>query len=284
MPDDDAAQPTELRKPEVEQIENRGVPRPVVVYEVIRREGETELCRPPQALAFSGLAAGLSMGFSFVGQAIMRAHLPAAPWQVLVSSLGYCVGFLIVILGRQQLFTENTLTPVLPLLYRPTRARFAKVARLWAIVLACNLLGTFVFAWLLAGTSVVAPPVQDALGAIARHAIEGDFWNLAVRGVFAGWLIALMVWLLPAAETARLWIIIIVTYVIGLGDFTHIVAGAVEVFYAAMLGAISWSHAIGGWFVPVLLGNLTGGLLLVAALNHAQVRAGGSRRSATPLD
>lgn len=275
MPDDDAAEPTELREPEVEQVENRGAPRPVVVYEVVRREGETELCRPPQALAFSGLAAGLSMGFSFVVQAMLRAHLPDAPWQIVISRLGYCVGFLIVILGRQQLFTENTLTPILPLLYRPTRARFVKVARLWAIVLACNLLGTFVFAWLLAHTSVVDAPVQDALAAIAHHALAGSFWNLVVRGILAGWLIALMVWLLPAAESSRLWIIIIITYVVGLGDFVHIIAGAVEVFYAAMLGALSWGHAVGGWLVPVVLGNVTGGLLLVAALNHAQVRAGG---------
>jgi len=192
-----------------------------------------------------------------------------------VSRFGYCLGFLIVILGRQQLFTENTLTPILPLLYRPTWQRFGLVARLWAIVLACNVLGTLVFAVLLAHTGVLETSAHDALDAIALDALAGGFWTLFVRAILAGWLIALMVWLLPAAESARLWIIIIITYIVGLGGLAHIIAGAVEVLYAALQGETTWAHAIGGWFVPVLLGNVLGGLLLVAALNHAQVRAGG---------
>ncbi|HEY3804872.1 MAG TPA: formate/nitrite transporter family protein [Kofleriaceae bacterium] len=272
--DDSVHDGARLRDEEVEEVENRSAPRPLVVYEVIRHEGEQELRRSASALAFSGLAAGLSMGFSFVTQGMLRAGLPDAPWQPLVSSFGYCIGFLIVILGRQQLFTENTLTPILPLLHHATVRRAWRVARLWMIVLATNLVGALVFAMVVAHTDAIREPVRAALLAIGDDAAAGTFWTLVIRGVFAGWLIALMVWLLPGAEGARAGTVVIVTYVIGLGGFAHVIAGAVEVFYLAVSGVLSWTHVIGGWLVPVLLGNLAGGLLLVTALNHAQVTSG----------
>lgn len=272
--DEDEHDGARLRDEEVEEVETRSAPRPIVVYEVIRLEGEQELRRSASALAFSGLAAGLSMGFSFVTQGMLRAGLPDAPWQPLISCLGYSMGFLIVILGRQQLFTENTLTPILPLLHRATAQRAWRVARLWGIVLATNLVGALIFAAIVANTDALRETVQTALLAISHHAVDGAFWTLVTRGVFAGWLIALMVWLLPGAESARAVIVIIVTYVIGLGGFSHVIAGAVEVFYLAVCGGLSWHHAVGGWLVPVLLGNVAGGLLLVTALNHAQVTSG----------
>ncbi len=111
-----AAEGTITTEVEEKQVEERVAIGAHVVYETIRREGEEELARPAAALAWSGLAAGLSMGFSFVAEALIQNRLPERPWARLVSSLGYSVGFLIVVLGRQQLFTENTLTVILPFL------------------------------------------------------------------------------------------------------------------------------------------------------------------------
>src|SRR5215218_3924965 len=91
---------------------------------------------------------------------------------------------------------------------------------------------------------------------------------------FAWWLIALLVWMLPGAESARLWVIVIITYLVGLGGFNHIIAGASEVFALAWAGEKSWGDVIGKFIVPTLLGNIIGGVTLVAALNHAQVVAG----------
>src|SRR5277367_621318 len=108
---------------EEKKVEERLAISPSVVYETIRREGEEELHRTPAALAWSGLAAGLSMGFSLVAEALLAAYLPHATWTPLISKFGYCVGFLIVILGRQQLFTETTLTVILPLLSKPVLAK-----------------------------------------------------------------------------------------------------------------------------------------------------------------
>ena len=230
-----------------------------------------ELSRPNLALFWSGLAAGLSMGFSFLAEALLQSGLPDAPWQSLVSKLGYSVGFMIVILGRQQLFTENTLTPVLQLLQVKTRGALANTARLWGVVLGANLLGTLTFAFTLSITSIVDTHQTAALGTIAVHALDGGFGNTLLRAIFAGWLIALMVWLLPVAGSGRIMVIIIITYLVGIAEFSHIIAGSTEVFYALLTGATSPGVAIGQFFLPTLIGNAIGGVALVAALNYAQV-------------
>jgi formate/nitrite transporter FocA (FNT family) len=248
-------------------------PHAGIVYEAIRREGADELKRPTSALFWSGTAAGLSIGFSFLGEAMLRAALPDAPWRPLVTKLGYSIGFIIVILGRQQLFTENTLTPILPLLTRWNFATARQVLRLWVAVLLANMIGAFIFAALLAWPPVVSPEVYAASGQIAREMLAPSIGEHFIRAIFAGWLIALVVWLLPFAETARVFVIIIVTYVIGIGHFDHVIAGSVTLFFAIANGA-SGAELL-HWWLPVLVGNVIGGVLLVAALNHAQVVAGG---------
>ena len=124
---DDAVAAPELTEKEQQEAEDRTTVRAHVVHEAIRYDGEEELNRPIGALFWSGLAAGMSMGFSFVAMALFRSYLPDAKWTPLVVRLGYPVGFLIVILGRQQLFTENTLTAIIPLLARRTGRR----SRVW---------------------------------------------------------------------------------------------------------------------------------------------------------
>jgi formate/nitrite transporter FocA (FNT family) len=272
--DPEAAPDPELRAKEVREVEERTSPRAVIVHEAIRAEGEEELRRPLRALFWSGLAAGLSMGFSLVAEGLLRAGLPDAPWRHLVAKLGYSVGFLIVVLGRQQLFTENTLTPVLPLLHRRTLALLGKVLRLWGVVLLANVLGAFAFALAIGRSELFEPHVQRAFTEIGHESLRGDFGLTFLRAVFAGWLIALMVWLLPYAESARVWVIVILTYVVGVGGFSHIIAGSVETLFLVVTGATGWGGFAGRFFLPTLLGNVVGGVALVAALNHAQVVAG----------
>jgi formate/nitrite transporter FocA (FNT family) len=243
-------------------------------YEVIRQEGERELERSNSALAWSGLAAGLAMGFSLVAQGVLHRYLPDAEWRPLVSSLGYSVGFLIVILGSQQLFTENTLTAVTPLLTRRDGRTFANVARLWAIVLVANLLGALIFAVVAARTEVFDAETRRAFTELSEKAMEPEFGLKVLRGIFAGWLIALMVWMLPAAQTAHVWVILIVTWLIGAAHLAHVVAGATEAFYLAASGRQGWGESLGGFVLPALLGNVLGGTTLVAALNHAQAVSG----------
>ena len=262
----------ELEPRERRQALQRSSPPASVVHEAIRHEGLVELERAPAALGWSGLAAGLSMGFSLVVAGLLQSHLPAHEWRPLVAKLGYSVGFVIVILGRQQLFTENTLTPILPLLTRPDAPTFGKVARLWAIVLAANLVGALAFALAVAFLPVFEPPALVAFDEIASVSMGGTSLEHFVQGVFAGWLIALMIWMLPMSGANRVVVIVLLTYVIALGKLTHVVAGAVEVFYAVARGS---SQAVDAarWIGATLAGNVLGGLALTAALNHAQVKA-----------
>lgn len=255
--------------------DNRTAPSGAVVYRAICTEGEDELDRATSALAWSGLAAGLSMGFSLVGQGIVQSRLPETDWRPLIVSFGYSIGFLIVVLGRQQLFTENTLTVILPLLQRHDKPTVRNVARLWTTVLLSNLAGAFIFAFVLARGSVFDEGVNTAFLRIAEDSIRAGFAITLLRGIFAGWLIALMVWLLPFAESARVWVIIIITYVVGLGGFSHVIAGSIDVMYLAFGGHISWVDCFGRYTIPSFIGNVIGGVSLVAAINHAQVVAGG---------
>ncbi len=244
-----------------------------IVHEVIREEGEQELQRSTAALAWSGLAAGLSMGFSMLGEGILRHGLPHSPWAKLVAGFGYSLGFIIVVLGRQQLFTENTLTPILPLMQELTWRKFGRVMKLWGTVLVTNLLGTLLFAWAIADTSLFSPSVHQTLTVMSEKAIR-PFGPMLLGAVFAGWLVALMVWLLPAAETARVVIIMLLTYVISIAGFPHLIAGSVEAFYLVLSGSMSLADYAGRFLLPTFIGNVVGGVILVAALNHAQATAG----------
>lgn len=265
----------ELGQREREEAIRRSTITALVVHEAVREEGERELDRHPVTLAWSGLAAGLSMGFSMVGQGVLLAHLPNTSWRPLIVSFGYTFGFLIVVLGRQQLFTENTLTAILPLLAHPDRRTLLRVAQLWGIVLAMNLLGALIFASVAAHTPAFPPEIRAAFTKIARDAMRGSFGTILLRAIFAGWLIALMVWLQPAADTARLQVIILITYLVGIGAFAHIIASSVEVMYLASTGAISWATYLLDFMTPTLIGNIIGGVVLVAALNFAQVATEG---------
>lgn len=262
----------ELTEGEKEIVEERTALRAAVVHEAIREQGETELRRPVLALAWSGLAAGLSMGFSMISQGLLQSHLPDAPWRPLITNLGYSVGFLVVILGRQQLFTENTLTVILPLLARRQGATLLGVGRLWSIVLIANLIGALAIAWVIGNTGIFTPDVRGAFSMIGAAALSGGPSTIFLRGIFAGWLIALTVWMLPAAEGSRPVIIIAMTYLVGLGGFAHVIAGSVEVLYVvATSGAVTWIEYFRNFLLPALGGNIVGGVSLVALFNHAQV-------------
>jgi formate/nitrite transporter FocA (FNT family) len=255
-----------------EEAEERLAPPGEVVYEAILQEGQHELERKSRALAWSGLGAGLSMGFSLVAEALLRLHLPEARWTPLVAKAGYAVGFVIVILGRQQLFTKDTLTAILPLLRAGApRRELRNVGRLWAIVLGTNLVGAICFAWLLAHTPTFGAPAREMFGRVAAELpLSSGFLAVACRAVAAGWLIAMMIWLLPFAETARIWVIVILAYLVGLGGFPHIIAATVETSYAVLTGALTPAAWLVKFFLPTLLGNVVGGVALVAVGAHAE--------------
>lgn len=272
-PESEIRSPGDVVRDEGEDAHRRTAPTGRVVYRAILYEADGELARSSRALFWSGLAAGLSMGFSLVAEALLRAALPAAPWRTLVTKLGYGLGFLVVILGRQQLFTENTLTPILSLLNRRGAGKLRNVLRLWSVVLVANLFGGLAIAWVFTSTPAVDAATHAEILKIGRETIAPGFLEIVVRGVIAGWLIALMIWLLPFAESARVWVILIIAWLVGVGHFSHVIAGSIQVFALSAGGELSLGRALLDFTLPALLGNVVGGVLLVAALAHAQVAA-----------
>lgn len=189
---------------------------------------------------------------------------------------GYAFGFIALTLGRQQLYTESTLIAYLPLSHERSRGMFFSVTRLWLVVLAANLVGAFLFALAVSYPESVRPALHEAFRKIGLEAASHAPFAAFVKGIFGGWSIALMIWLLPAAQTARVTVMFMLTWLLGVAGFTHIIAGSVDVFYVVIAGEVSWWTYLVNFGVPTLAGNTIGGMLLVAALNrsHATNAAG----------
>ncbi|MEQ8481095.1 MAG: formate/nitrite transporter family protein [Hoeflea sp.] len=244
---------------------------PRMIHEVIRVDGEEELRRPFKSLFWSGVAAGILISFSIVGKAVFETYLPDVPWRHLVDNLGYSFGFLLVILGRMQLFTENTIMTVLPVASKPSRVMFARLGRLWGVVLGANLIGCFIAALTITYGSVLPPELLPAFNDISRKAMALPAAEGFARGIPAGILIAALVWMLPQAGGSIFWVITLFTWLIGVCGFTHIVAGSVEMAYMIVSGQLGVFSAIGTFFIPVLAGNVVGGTAIFTFLAWAQV-------------
>jgi formate/nitrite transporter FocA (FNT family) len=245
------------------------------IYENISKAAEEELERPASGLMWSALAAGMTIGFSFFAGAYL-ASLAPEPWSHAAASAAYPLGFIFVVLARNQLFTENTLEPIIPLLRRPSMKILGKVLGLWSAVLAGNLVGALLTGLLAARTGMFQTAMSEPLLRLARETTDGGFLSVAWKAVFAGWLVALMAWLVASthstfAQVALIWL---TTAPIAAFGFRHSIAGAVEAFYRAFAGDASWGAMLGEFLVPALIGNIVGGVILVALLNHGQVAVG----------
>ncbi len=264
-----------LSDDERRNVEASSPPRLALVHEIVRRAGNEELKRNTATLAWSAFAAGLTMGFSFLARAVLHRHAEGLPAAYLVEGFGYTFGFLAVIIARQQLFTENTLTAVLPVMTLPTRHNFGRLLRLWSVVLAGNMVGATVFAFGLLHFQQFDQETQSAYVAVGTELMDNTALQMFTKGILAGWIIAMMVWMTAATERSRLALIIICTYVIAIGGFTHIVVGASEAMYMVFAGHASLADAVFRFGLPTLAGNVVGGSLIFALISHAQVRSGG---------
>lgn len=243
------------------------------VFELIQREGEQELRRPPTSLWWSGVIAGIAISSSLATQAILHVELPDTPWRWPLENFGYCVGFVIVILGRMQLFTENTITPVLPIMANFSAKALSAMAVLWGIVLAANFAGTMIAALFADVAAFVTDEQLAAMLEISRHAVlSKSFGEVFVHAIPAGFYVAAIVWMLPSSKGFELWVIVIMTYLIAIGGFSHVIVGSAETFLLLLNGEIGIVGAFGGYLLPALLGNVIGGTVLFSLLAYAQVR------------
>ncbi|KAB0682063.1 formate/nitrite transporter family protein [Aureimonas leprariae] len=270
--DDEARPSSALSEEEHGAVSDRKRGSARVVHETIRLQGDEELERPLTSLLLSGFSAGAAISVSLLAEAALQSRLPDVPWRELVVGFGYTAGFLIVILGRLQLFTESTVTAVLPLATHPTVRNVLRLAQLWSAVFAANLAGTLLVAWLIAHEVIVSREQLDAAITLSASLQEHDAWRTFLLAMPAGFLIASVAWILPSAKGSEFWVILTVTYLITLCGFTHVVAGSTEAWLLWLSGRASLSWALGDFVVPSLLGNIVGGTGLFAALAHGQVR------------
>ena len=251
-------------------VNDRRAASALIVHEVVRRQGIEELERPAASLVWSGITAGIVIGLSLLGKAVMETSVPSGAWTPLLQALGYSIGFVVVILGRMQLFTESTLSAVLPLATDLTRYNLRRTLRLWVLVLGANLVGTFAFAGfaMLGGFGgETAAELVEVSGSILHHVGREGF----LAGIPSGILLASVVWTLPSTEGQKITLIVLLTGLIDLGGFAHVVAGAAEMWILLLHGDIGAGQAL-SFFFPVLAGNIVGGSVLFALLAHAQVR------------
>ena len=224
-------------------------------------------------LFFSGVTAGFAIVLTFIGFAVGRAQFPDNDF---LAALLYPVGFIYIILGRYQLYTENTLPPVKLVLMR--FASLPLLLRLWGTVLVANLAGAALGALVLARTQVLSPEAIEAGAAFALHGFEVGAWTAFFKALFAGWLVAGVVWLGYAARDSvtRLLLVYIVFYLIGVAELFHVVTAAADVWFFVFLGAPGpgLGALVADFWFPVLLGNTVGGVLVFTLLAYAQAESG----------
>jgi formate/nitrite transporter FocA (FNT family) len=243
------------------------------IYEQVSRNARHELDRPAIALAISGLAGGITMGLTALSVSVISASLPPSAMSSFIALLAYPIGFIAVIVGRAQLFTENTLYPVA--LMFAERRHFLTTLRLWSIVLPSNLVGAFLFAVLAVRTGALRPEYVAAMARLGQQAADVSGGHVFWSAVIGGWIIALVAWLVSGSHsiTGSVMLIWLLTFLVGVGHFAHCIASSGEILAAVLQHEVTVSQYI-AWLLPAVLGNITGGVLIVTLLEYGQVKGG----------
>ncbi len=248
------------------------------ILEDMIEKGSHEIDRDADGLFLSSLSAGLDIGF---GPLLMGVILTLATTgygnlgtELLLAS-AYSVGFIFVILGRSELFTEHTTLAVMPVI--DGKSSLKQLARLWGIVYAGNIIGGIIFTGLavllMPGLGVIE---QAAFGTIADKLISHPVHWLLIAGIFAGWLMGLLAWLVTSAENTigRVFFIWMVTATIGMLHLPHSIAGNVEVLLGLFTSSVTVMEYI--TFLSVsTVGNAIGGAFFVALMKYGHVTRGG---------
>ncbi|MDP9474560.1 MAG: formate/nitrite transporter family protein [Actinomycetota bacterium] len=219
-------------------------------------------------LALSGVAAGLNISFSALALGVVGAMAGGVG---LVAMLFYPIGFLIVVLGRAQLFTENTVTGVTVALTEASK--LLNMLRFWAVVFASNVIGAAVFAAAVTYGNLLDPAAFDLLLEGAAHNLEPGFLALTLKVVFGGWLVALVAWLVAACQAtiSQAFSIYVLSFLIPAARLAQCVAGSAEVLMSVFAGETAFLAYLFGFLAPATLGNTIGGVVLVTLLNFGQV-------------
>ncbi len=248
------------------------------IVEDAAKIGGKRLDRSLAGDVMTAVIGGMSICFGIIAMAYASASFGGADGPSgahFAAALAYPVGFVILLLGKSELFTENFLLPVTGVLER--RGTLRQLGALWGVTLVFNLVGAAVFAFLVSRPGVLDDGARAVLTATAAHVVDYPFWTAFVKALFAGWLMTILTWLLLAAEGIgpRLVLIWLIGTLIILGEFTHVIISGAEVFLADFLGdEVATAAWLGGNFWPILAGNVIGGVIFVTLLQYVQVQYG----------
>ncbi|KTG09187.1 formate transporter [Haloprofundus marisrubri] len=248
------------------------------ILETQIEEGLHEIHRELDGLFLSGLSAGLDIGFGPLLMAVILTLSAGSygdlPTELLLAS-AYSIGFIFVVLGRSELFTEHTTLAVLPVI--DGRASLRDLGRLWSVIFVSNVIGGLVFALFVVNViptiGVVRP---ESFVTVAEKLIDHGAWGMFLSAVLAGWLMGLLSWLVTAAQSTmgRLLIIWLITAAIGLLHLPHSIAGNVEVLFGLFLAPEITLADYGRFLVLATLGNVVGGSVFVALLKYGHISRG----------
>jgi len=264
-----------LKRDAATQQKNLARPSAEDIYRQVATNARQELKRSNTSLGISGFGGGAFMGLTALGTAIAVSKLGNSDGVHMISRMFYPIGFIVVIIGRAQLFTENTLYPVALVLAE--KREFWNTLRLWSVVLPANVAGAFAFAMLASWTTAINPAYVAAMSQLGRNAIDHPASTVFWSGVMGGWIIALTAWLVSGSHsiTGSVAVIWMLTYIVGLGDFAHCIATSGEILVAVLTHHAPWM-AYPEWLFPAVAGNICGGVGLVTILEYGQVMYGES--------
>jgi len=267
--DEEVAQPGDGL--EDEEPRPLGAEAPEIVHDAALIGGR-RLRRPAFESAVTGFIGGLSVCFGAVAMAwASTAAGDNAELGHLLGALAFPVGFIILLVGKSELFTENFFLPVTAVLEREGSLR--ELARLWSSTLVFNLVGVGVFALLITRPEVLDAGPAAMLVDLAEKKVDYSLSTALIKAIFAGWLMTLLTWLLIAAEgfSSKLLLIWIMGSLIVLGEFNHVVISAAEIWIGILLDAdVSAPEWFLRNFLPALAGNLIGGVVFVTLLHYVQ--------------
>jgi formate/nitrite transporter FocA (FNT family) len=264
-PEQEQAQPAEAPAPQ----KSLGRPSAKEIFKEVATNARRELKRTNLALAISGLGGGAFLGLSALGMAFVSVLLGHSSADHLIASMFYPVGFIVVIVGRSQLFTENTLYPAALVLAE--RKHILNTLRLWTVVLPANLAGALGFAAIAVFTPGIGRGFVNAMAEYGAAAVGHPFGVVFWSGVIAGWMIALTAWLVSGSHsiTGSVMVIWMLTFFVALGNFAHCIATSCDILVAVLGGHAAWV-AYGWWLAAAVAGNIVGGVVLVAVLEYGQ--------------
>jgi formate/nitrite transporter FocA (FNT family) len=263
---------SKLSEEEKRKVEENSPPAAKVVHASVSKQGGDELDRPLGSLFWSAIAAGIAIMTSLWVSGALHHFASGSPWRDAIVALGYPFGFLIVVLGRMQLFTEQTVVAILPLAREKSARNLVRVARLWSIVLLGNLIGALMMAGLAAHAHLQSREILDGMLAVAGKLREHRWIETMTLAIPAGFIMAAVAWIRSAEDQFGFWIVVTLTLAIGLGGFAHVIVGSAEAWLLLWSGKASLGWVLGGFILPALIGNVIGGTGLFALLAHAQVR------------